>query len=240
MSRWLLFSGGSVDNHSIFSVDTVPNLNCRSRARKAATSVGISLRRHSWRKPFTAWRTPAATQRTTICPPRQRFTYRVRLIRLPAAFVVVSRVLHEGAGLALDSPLHEAEVPQDCRRRGPGSGGARGSWPSSARRRGASASSWSWCGPDPHGVAAAAAAPVTCVWGAEPSGGQPSVLLARPRDESQGRPTWWHHAASAAGARALILRPRLTVSAVLHRSSTALLVAFPPHQRIPWGRFPGS
>src|SRR5262249_51497897 len=46
------------------------------------------------RKPFTASRMPAATQRSIICPPRHRLTFRltsrVRLIRLSAAFVVAS------------------------------------------------------------------------------------------------------------------------------------------------------
>ena len=46
------------------------------------------------RKPLTASRTPAATHRSIICPPRQRltfrFTSRVRLMRLSTAFVVAS------------------------------------------------------------------------------------------------------------------------------------------------------
>jgi hypothetical protein len=40
-------------------------------------------------------------------------------------------------------------------------------------------------------------------------------------------------AATATGPRAFILYRCLTVPAVLHRSSTTVLVAFPPRQRIP-------
>ena len=46
------------------------------------------------RKPLTASRTPAATHRSIICPVRHRltlrFTWRVRLSKLSAAFVVAS------------------------------------------------------------------------------------------------------------------------------------------------------
>ncbi len=56
-------------------------------------SLGISRWPFNRRKPLTASRTPAAAQRTTICPPRQRltwrFTCRVRLIRLSTALVVL-------------------------------------------------------------------------------------------------------------------------------------------------------
>ena len=48
----------------------------------------------SCREPFAASSTPAATQRSTIVPPRQRFTFRftwrVRLRRLSMALVVTN------------------------------------------------------------------------------------------------------------------------------------------------------
>ena len=94
MSRALLkLSGGSVHDYATIS-DDAPSPRRASRARRAATSVGISLRPFTRRNPFAASSTPAATQRSTIVPPRQRFTFRfrwrVRLSRLSMAFVVAS------------------------------------------------------------------------------------------------------------------------------------------------------
>ena len=55
---------------------------------------GISPHPFRRRKPLTASRTPVATHRSLICPPRHRFTvrvtWRVRLSRLSAAVVVAS------------------------------------------------------------------------------------------------------------------------------------------------------
>jgi hypothetical protein len=60
----------------------------------AFQDVGSSADAFSRRKPFTASSTPAATQRSMICPPRHRltfrFTSRVRLMRLSTALVVAS------------------------------------------------------------------------------------------------------------------------------------------------------
>ena len=94
MSRALLkFSGGSVYDYATISDDS-PSPNRASRARSAATSAGISLHPFTRRNPFAASSTPAATQRRTIVPPRQRFTFRftwrVRLRRLSIAFVVAN------------------------------------------------------------------------------------------------------------------------------------------------------
>ena len=54
----------------------------------------MSVHPFTRRNPFAASNTPAATQRSTIVPPRQRFTlrftWRVRLRRLSTAFVVAS------------------------------------------------------------------------------------------------------------------------------------------------------
>ena len=94
MSRALLkFSGGSVYDYATISDDS-PSPNRASRARRAATRAGISLHPFTRRNPFAASSTPAATQRRTIVPPRQRvtfrFTWRVRLRRLSIAFVVAN------------------------------------------------------------------------------------------------------------------------------------------------------
>ena len=94
MSRALLkFSGGSVHDYATISADS-PSPSRASRARRAATSAGIFLHPFTRRNPFAASSTPAATQRSTIVPPRPRFTFRftwrVRLSRLSMAFVVAS------------------------------------------------------------------------------------------------------------------------------------------------------
>ena len=60
----------------------------------------ISTRPFRRRNPLAASRTPAATQRSIIWPPRQRFTlrltWRVLLIRLSAALVVASERWRRG------------------------------------------------------------------------------------------------------------------------------------------------
>ena len=94
MSRALLkLSGSLVHDYATIS-DDAPSPNRASRARRAATSAGISCHPCTRRNPFAASSTPAATQRSTIVPPRQRFTWRctwrVRLRRLSMAFVVAS------------------------------------------------------------------------------------------------------------------------------------------------------
>src|SRR5262245_61177153 len=59
------------------------------------------------RKPLTASKMPAATQRSIICPPRQRltlrFTERVRLMRLSAAFVVASERRRRGESFSVST-----------------------------------------------------------------------------------------------------------------------------------------
>ena len=86
-------SGGSVHDYATIADDS-PRPSRASRARRAATRAGISLHPFTRRNPFAASSTPAATQRSTIVPPRQRFTFRftwrVRLSRLSMAFVVAS------------------------------------------------------------------------------------------------------------------------------------------------------
>ena len=94
MSRGLLkLSGGSVHDYATISDDS-PSPSRASRARRAATSAGISLHPFTRRNPLAASSTPAVTPRSTIVPPRQRFTlrftWRVRLSRLSMAFVVAS------------------------------------------------------------------------------------------------------------------------------------------------------
>ena len=94
ISRALLkLSGGSVHDYATISDDS-PSPSRASRAWRAATSAGISLHPFTRRNSFAASITPAATQRSTIVPPRHRFTFRftwrVRLSRLSMAFVVAS------------------------------------------------------------------------------------------------------------------------------------------------------
>ena len=87
MSRALLkLSGGRFTrNHR----RRLPEAQPRVAPRRAATRAGISLHPFTRRNPFAASSTPAATQRSTIVPPRQRFTFRftwrVRLSRLSMA-----------------------------------------------------------------------------------------------------------------------------------------------------------
>ena len=106
--RLLKFSGGSVDGYEERQiVDAVTRPSCPSRARSAATSVGMSAYPFSRRKPFTASKTPAATQRGIIWPLRQRltlrFTCRVRLRRLSAAFVVASERRKRGESFSVST-----------------------------------------------------------------------------------------------------------------------------------------
>ena len=77
----------------------------------------MSLHPFTRRNPFAASNTPAATQRSTTVPPRQRltfrFTWRVRLRRLSTAFVVASdrwsrAESNEAAVLAVAVDLREA------------------------------------------------------------------------------------------------------------------------------------
>ena len=79
--------------YATFASET-PSPSRWSRARSAVTNRGISPHPFRRRKPLTASRTPAATHRSIICPPRHRFTlrftWRVRLSRLSAALVVAS------------------------------------------------------------------------------------------------------------------------------------------------------
>ena len=76
MSRALLkLSSGSVHDYATIADDS-PSPSRASRARRAVTSAGISLHPLTRRNPFAASSTPAATHRSTIVPPRQRFTLR--------------------------------------------------------------------------------------------------------------------------------------------------------------------
>ena len=69
----LKFSGGPVHDYATISDDS-PNPSCASRTRRAATSAGISLHPFTRRNPWAASSTPAATQRSTIVPPRHQRT----------------------------------------------------------------------------------------------------------------------------------------------------------------------
>src|SRR5262249_7192145 len=65
--RLLKFSGGSGDDYAICrSSLAAVRPSCRSRARSAATSIGMSAYPFTRRKPFTASKTPAATHRSII------------------------------------------------------------------------------------------------------------------------------------------------------------------------------
>ena len=76
MSRALLkLSSGSVHDYATIADDS-PSPSRASRARRAVTSAGISLHPLTRRNPFAASSTPAATHRSTIVRPRQRFTLR--------------------------------------------------------------------------------------------------------------------------------------------------------------------
>ena len=73
------FAGGAArdlaPNPGHFSVTVGPLFWCTD-CTQAPYSVGISARPFRRRKPFTASSMPAATQRSIICPPRHRFTFR--------------------------------------------------------------------------------------------------------------------------------------------------------------------